>query len=413
MMRRSTLSLAALVALGGTAAAQTVAITNGTVFPVSGPKIERGTVVITNGRVTAVGANAAVPAGATIVDAAGKWVTPGLIHSDAAAGTGIGSLQGFGEAAKQGQINPSFDLTLGIDPEAISIPLARTGGITTGILLPNGSFLPGVAVTVDYAGSRVDDMIVKAPSALLINLTTGSRGAGGGTRAGTIAALKALFRDALEYDRRRLEYNRAATQQFSAPVEELAALLPALRGEVPVVIAANRRIDIENALRLAREHRLRLVLLGAVEGWKVAQAIAAAKVPVIVGPTQDIPSFDGLGARLDNIVLLREAGVAVIIAGSDPGGERGLRYAAGNAVRNGLSWDDALRAVTQAPAQALGLPQYGTLAVGSIGNVVVWSGDPFELSSAAEKVFIRGTETSLRTREHELRDRYMTVPPVR
>ncbi|MHB1327255.1 MAG: amidohydrolase family protein [Gemmatimonadales bacterium] len=413
MIRGSILSLAALASLTASAAAQTVAITNGTVYPVSGPKIERGTVIITNGRIAAVGAGVAVPAGATVVDAAGKWVTPGLVHSDAAAGTGIGGLQGFGEASKQGEINPSFDLTYGIDPEAISIPLARTGGITTGILLPNGSFLPGVTVAVDYAGSRVDDMIVKAPSALLINLTGSARGAGGGSRAGAIARLKALFRDALEYNRRRLEYNRAATQPFSAPVEELAALLPALRGEVPVVIAANRLIDIENALRLGREYKLRVILLGAVEGWKVAPAIAAAKVPVIVGPNQDIPSFEGLGARLDNITLLREAGATVVIAGSDPGGERGLRFAAGNAVRNGLSWDDALKAVTLWPAQAFGLPQYGSLAVGAVGNIVVWSGDPFEFSSAAEKVFIRGKESSLKTRETELRDRYMTVPPVR
>lgn len=189
--------------------------------------------------------------------------------------------------------------------------------------------------------------------------------------------------------------------------------MPALRGTMPVVITANRRIDITNALKLGREYRLKLILSGAIEGWQVAPAIAAAGVPVIMEPNRDIPSFDGLGARLDNVTLLREAGVKVVVAQGDAGGERSLRYAAGNAVRNGVKWDDALRMVTTWPAEAFGLTQYGSLAAGQVANVVVWSGDPFEFSSVAERVFVRGQDTSLRTREHELRDRYRTLPPVR
>jgi imidazolonepropionase-like amidohydrolase len=393
--------------------AQTVAITGGTVYPVSGPKIERGTVVITNGRITAVGSTVTVPAGATVIDAAGKWVTPGLIHASASAGTGVAGLGGLGEARKQGDVNPSFDLSAGIDPAALTIPVTRTGGVTTGVLLPNGPFLPGSAVSVDYSGDRVEDMVISARAGLLIDLTDASKAAGGGSRAGTIQRLHRLFADALEYDRRRVEYRRRAIQELSAPAAELEALLPALRGQVPTLVAANRRIDIENALRLARRYRLKLVLSGAVEGWQLATAIAAAGAAVVVEPNRDIPSFDGLGARLDNATLLREAGVKVVIAQGDPGGERNLRFAAGNAVRNGLTWDDALKAVTLWPAEAFGLAQYGSLAIGKVGNVVIWSGDPFEFSAAAEKVIIRGRETSLRTREHELRDRYRTLPPAR
>ena len=155
------------------------------------------------------------------------------------------------------------------------------------------------------------------------------------------------------------------------------------------------------------------MLSGAIEGWQVAAAIAAAGVPVIMEPNRDIPSFDGLGARLDNVTLLRQAGVKVVIAQGDPGGERSLRYAAGNAVRNGVSWDDALKMITVWPAEAFGLAQYGTLAPGKVANVVIWSGDPFEFSSAADQVFIRGQDASLRTRENELRDRYRTLPPPR
>ncbi len=402
----------AAVLLAGSLGAQSIAITGGTVFPVSGPRVEGGTVLITGGRIVAVGRNVAIPAGAKTIDATGKWVTPGLIHAAADAGAGVAGLGGFSEAAKDGDINPSFNLVPGIDPAAITIPVARTGGVTTGLLAPSGSFLPGAVVAVDFAGERAEQMVVRAPAALAINLSDGSKRAGGGARGGTIGRLRQLFADALEYDRRRLEYRRGATQTFSAPAAELEALLPALRGTLPVLVTANRRIDIENALKLATDFRLKLVLAGTVEGWQVAPAIARAGVPVTVEPNRDIPSFDGLGARLDNATLLREAGVKVVIAQGDPGGERTLRYAAGNAVRNGVSWDDALRAITLWPAEAFGLTQYGSLEAGKVGNVVIWSGDPFEFASAAETVIVRGVETSLRTRENELRDRYRRLPPT-
>jgi len=411
--RWQALAVAGMVVLWSTAAqAQTVAITGGNVFPVSGPKIEGGNVIITGGRVVAVGRNVPVPAGARVIDATGKWVTPGLIHANASAGAGVGGLGGLGESRKQGDINPSFNLTAGLDPEAITIPVVRTGGVTSGIVVPDGGLLAGAAVALDYHGDRADQMAIRSV-ALSLNLGAGSRGAGGGSRAGAIARLKRLIADAVEYDRRRLEYRRAATQAYSAPVEELDALLPAIRGQLPFYVSANRKMDIQNAIRLAAEHRLRLVILGGVEAWKVAADLARAGIPVALEPNKDIPDFEGLGARLDNIALLREAGVKTIIAQGDPGGERSLRYAAGNAVRNGISWDDALKSVTQWPAEAFGLTDYGTLAPGKVANVVIWSGDPFEFSSAAETVLIRGVETSLRTREHELRDRYRTLPPPR
>jgi imidazolonepropionase-like amidohydrolase len=394
----------------GRLAAQVVAITGGTIYPVSGPKIPGGTVLIRDGKIVAVGASVAIPAGAVRVDAAGKWITPGLIHANAGAGLGVAGLNGQQEGGVRGEVNPSFNPSEAVDPAAFTIPIARTGGITTALLAPGGSFFPGQVPAVNYAGDRVSDMIVRRSAALVLDLSDNSKGAGGGSRAGTMARIRRLFADALEYSRRKPEFQRAAIQPLSAPAEELEALLPMLRGEVPLAIAANRRIDIENALRLKQEYKLRVVLVGAVEGWQVAKEIAAANVPTMIEPNRDIPSFDGLGARLDNGTLLRKAGVQVIIAQGDPGGERNLRYAAGNAVRNGMTWDDALKAVTQFPALAFGLNDYGTLEAGKVANLVIWSGDPFDFASAAEKVYIRGQETSLRTRENELRDKYRTVP---
>ncbi len=394
-----------------TAQAETIALTGATVFPGSGPRIQNATVIIRDGRIVAVGAGVAVPPGATRVDATGKWITAGLFHSNAEAGLGVAGLSGLGESRVEGEVTPSFDPSEAVDPAAFTIPVVRTGGVTGGLLIPRGGLFPGQAAVVSFAGERLEDLLVRRRAVMVLDLTSNTRSAGGGSRAGTMARVRRIFDDALEYSRRRADYQRAQIQELAAPARELEALLPVLRGEQPIVIAANRRMDIANALRLAREYRLRAILFGVVEGWQVAREIAAAGVPVVLEPLTDIPSFDALGARLDNVTLLREAGVEVIIAQGDPGGERNLRYAAGNAVRNGLSWDDALRAVTAAPARVFGLSDQGTLEPGKVANLVVWSGDPFEISQAPERVYIRGVETSLRTRETELRDKYRTLPP--
>lgn len=406
------LILAGGVFLGANPAlAQTIAITGGTVYPVSGPKIANATVIIRDGKIVAVGAGLAVPAGATRVEAAGKWITPGLIHANANAGLGVSGLNALQEGRVQGEVNPSFNPAEGVDPAAFSIPVARTGGITVALFVPGGPFFPGQVPAVNYAGERLDEMLVMKNTAVVLDLTDNSKAAGGGSRAGTMARIRRLFDDALEYSRRRAEFLKGTIQPLSAPARELEALLPVLRGEVPLAVIANRRIDMENALRLKQEYKLRMILYSAVEGWQMAREIAAAGVPVIIEPNRDIPSFDGLGARLDNGTILRGAGVEVIIAQGDPGGERNLRYAAGNAVRNGMSWDDALKAITQAPAVAFRLADYGTLEPGKTANVVIWSGDPLDFSSVAEKVYIKGRETSLQTREHELRDKYKKLPP--
>lgn len=409
-MRRMGLLVACLLLAASAASAQTIAITGGTVFPVAGPRIERGTVLIQDGRITAVGANVPIPAGATRVDATGKWVTPGLIHAASDAGLGVGGLGGFGERTMQGEVTAAFSPAEGVDPSALTLAQTRTGGITTSILPPGGSFVRGRAAAIDLAGERLEDMLLNPAVALVLDLSQGSRSAGGGSRAGALARVRALFADAREYERRRTDFQRGQMQPLSAPAAELAAMLPALRGEMPVFIRANRRMDIESALRLAREYRLRIVLHGAAEGWQVASAIAAAGVPVAVEPLADIPTFDGLGARLDNATLLREAGVEVIIAQGDAGGDRSLRTTAGNAVRNGLDWDDALRAVTLAPARAFGLTDRGTLEPGKVANVVIWSADPLDFAGHAERMFIRGAEVSLRTRETELLERYRRLP---
>lgn len=395
------------------AAAQTIAITGGTVYPVSGPRIEHGTVLLRDGRIVAVGASVSVPAGATRIDATGKWVTPGFFHAFSDYGlTGVQSVGETREASEQGDVNPAFDVAEGIDPAAVTIPIARMQGITTAFVGPSGSFVSGQGAVIDLAGGTIEEMVATDHAAMVIALGVEAKDAGGGSRAGVMERFRRLFLDALEYQHRKADYDQNRMQTLSAPAAELAALAPVLAGHEPVIAQANRKSDIENALRLAREFHLKLVIRGGAEAWMVAPELAAAGVPVLVQNMTDVPHFDGLNARLDNATILAGAGVKVVLAQNDDSRDRDLRFAAGNAVRNGMTWDQALRAVTLSPAEALGVNErWGSLDAGKAADVVVWSGDPFEFSSRAEHVLIRGVEMPLTSRMTELLDRYRTLPP--
>ena len=414
MRHAISIALAATVLGSAGVSAQTIAITGGTVYPVAGPKIENATIILQNGRITAVGQGVAVPAGATRIDAQGRWITPGFIHAWTTLGLGeVGSVGATNESDREGDIDPSFNVADGLNPAVVNIPIARSQGVTSAISVPTGGLISGQAVLINLAGEVIGDLVARNPVAMVINVNEGSRSAGGNSRAGVIQRLRRLFRDALEYERRKPEYRRREVQDLAAPAAELEALLPVLHGTLPVYAVANRKSDIDNTLALGREFNLKLIIVGGTEAWKSAAALAQARVPVAVFPLTNIPSFDGPGARSDNATLLAAAGVSVIVVEGETGGPRDLRFAAGFAVRNGLSWEAALRAITLGPAAALGLAdRYGSLEAGKAANVVVWSGDPFEFSSRPEHVFIKGAEVPLTSRMTELFNRYRTLPPT-
>ena len=394
--------------------AQTIAITGGTVYPVSGPKLEHATVLIRNGRVAAVGPNVTIPADATRIDATGKWVTPGFIDGGTQMGlVEISRVGGTREMYLQGDtIAASFNVAEGINPASTLIPVTRMEGITTVLAAPQGHLISGQAVLIDLDGATIEQMLVKSPIGVVANFDENAKDEGGGSRAGVAERLRRVFNDALEYARRRADYNRGAMQPLSASAADLEALLPVLRGQLPLIAVANRRSDIETVLRFGREFRLKVILAGAQEGWEIAEAIARAGVPVLVEPLDNIPSYDALGVRYENAAVLARAGVKVALLETDTHNARNLRQQAGNAVSYGMTWEQALRAVTLSPAEVFGVAdRYGALDVGKVANVVVWSGDPFEFSTGVEHVIIRGREVPLRSRQTELFERYKTLPP--
>lgn len=400
---------------GGRLGAQTVAITGGTLHPVSGPMIESGTLLLRDGKIIAVGPDVSIPADARRIDASGRWITPGLIHGRSTLGLKlfeIGAQEETQEDVVSGDVKAALNVSEAIDPANIAIPVARLEGITSAITVPSTGLIPGQAVLIDLAGSRLDAMLARSPVAMLADLSQVAKSAGGGSRAGSVQRLRQILRDALEYDKRREDFRRGQMQPLAAPAQDLEALLPVLRGTLPLFVIANRRSDIENALRLGREFGLKIAISGGAEAWQVASELARSRVPVLLEPLTDVPQFDGLGARLDNATLLWKAGVKVSVAQQDLAHFRNLRQAAGNEVRNGMPWDEALRSVTLSTAEAaMVADRYGSLEPGKVANVVVWSGDPFEFSSRAEHVFIRGEEIPLVSRQTELLERYRTLPP--
>jgi imidazolonepropionase-like amidohydrolase len=395
--------------------AQTIAITGGTVYPVSGPKLANATVLIREGRIAAVGATVTVPPDATRIDATGKWVTPGLIDGGGQVGlVEIGSVAGTREGALAGDsVAAAFNVAEGVNPASMLIPVTRIEGVTTTLAVPYNHLISGQAVLLDLDGSTIEQMLVKSPVAIVARLNEDAKDEAGGSRAGTAQRLRRVFDDALEYSRRKADYNRAQTQPLGAAAADLQALLPVLRGELPLIALANRKSDIETALRLAREYKLKLILAGAAEAWQIGKAIATAGVPVIVEPLDNIPSYDALGIRHENAALLARAGVKVVLMETDSHNARNLRQQAGNAVAHGMTWDQALRAITLSPAEVFGVAdRYGALEPGKVANVVVWSGDPFEFTTGVEHVLIRGKEIPLRSRQTELFERYKKLPPT-
>src|SRR6266853_40025 len=394
--------------------AQTIAITGGTVYPVSAPKIEHATVLIRDGHIVAVGANVTVPADATKIDATGKWVTPGLIDGAGQMGlTEIGAVPGDNEAQLRGSdIAASFNVAEGINPASSLIAITRVEGVTTTLAAPAGAWIAGQAVLIDLDGATIEQMLIKSEVGIAVDMSEGGKGAGGNSRAGVAGRLRRVFNDALEYSRRKTDYSRAQMQQLAAPAAELEALLPVLRGQVPLIVYANRVSDMRTALRIGREYKLKLILAGAAEGWEIASELATAGVPVLVEPMDNIPSYDALGIRYENAAVLAKAGVKVSLLEADTHNSRRIRQQAGNAVSFGMTWDQALRAVTLTPAETFGVAdRYGSLDAGKVANVVVWSGDPFEIATGAEHVFIRGREVPLTSRQTELLQRYRKLPP--
>ncbi|WP_432815663.1 amidohydrolase family protein [Sphingorhabdus sp.] len=416
-MRHFLYAAAAVAAFATPVAAETIAITGGRLVVGDGSApIEGGTVVMRDGKIVAAGARVTIPAGARQIDATGKWVTPGvfagftrlgLSEVDAVNGTNdkSGGKSGFSAA---------IDVAPAIDPFRSPFAVNRAAGVTRAVVAPEAAdnIFAGQGAIADLGADG--NPVTKARAFQFAEFGEDGAASAGGSRAGTHLHFRAMLREAQDY-----AAGRGTFDDDLLKAEDAKALLSVLRGETRLLIHVEGANDMLRLMELKREFpAIKVVFVGVSEGWRVARELAQAGIPVIASALNDLPStFEMLGATQSNIGRMKDAGVQVAIGMINDRDSHQLRYTtqyAGNIVSlqyvpgaTGLTWDEAFAAISSVPAEIMGVGDLlGSLRAGRAADVVVWDGDPLELSSAATTVIIGGVEQPLTNRQNRLRDRY-------
>jgi hypothetical protein len=410
-------AMAASTGFSSASDAQDILVRGATVYTVSSQgTLKDSDVVVRDGVIVAVGTKLAVPPGATIVEAKGRPLTPGLCGGLTAIGieevsqepTTVDTTLSQNAPVWNEQWRPELDLTLAFNPRSVLVPVARVEGVTWTVLAPGlgdadsgigaDSIIGGQSAAITLDG-RFDAVL---PGSRVLFAQMGSAGArlSGGTRAGEYM----LFEQAIREARAPGAVSTGALLH-AAGREALARYLNGGR----VIFQVDRAADILRIVAFARRNGMSPVISGGSEAWVVARELAQANVPVILNPLDDLPSdFDHLAATRDNAARLQRAGVRIAFSSGDGHNARLVRQLAGNAVVRGLSWDAALAAITANPADILGMgATRGRIAAGQVADLVLWSADPLEVSTLADQVWIAGRPIEMRSRQTELRDRYL------
>jgi imidazolonepropionase-like amidohydrolase len=417
---RSTRTVVGAIAmlLAAPLSAETIAITGGTVAIGDGSQpIKGGTVVIANGKVVAAGAGVAVPAGARMVDATGKWVSPGIV----AAVSTLGIMEGYGISevndlsADKSPFSAALDLSTAINPNGQRIGVERSAGITRAFVIPStgNTMFGGQGVVIDLATDQ--EPVTRARAFQYVELGEDGMGPAGGSRPAAYVLLKAALGAAANPASADFVGKDALVTR-----QDAEALGPVLRGTQPMLVHVERASDIRQVLSLKKQYpAIKLVLVGATEGWMVADQIAAAGVPVIAAALVDLPEkFESIASTQSNVGRLTKAGVTTAISNADISEgpyESYLTQYAGNLVAltklpgaQGLDWGAAFAAITSKPAATIGMDgEIGSLRAGRRADVVIWDGDPLELASAPVAIWIDGVSQPVTSRQTRLRDRYL------
>lgn len=400
--------------------AQTIAITGGKLVIGDGSApIENGTVIVRDGKVVAAGASVAIPADAARVDATGRWVTPGIFAGFSRLGLiEVNAVSQTNDSGANGSpFSAAIDVVPAINPSATPVAVNRAAGVTRAVVAPTTgkNIFAGFGAIVDLGDDY--DAVTKSRAFQFVEMGEAGSSEAGGSRAAAHTLLRAMFAEVQRYGK-----NPAGYDSDLVTVADAKALTEVLSGNTRLVVHVERAADILQIIKLGQEYpALKLVLVGAAEGWLVADQIAAARISVIASALNDLPEqFEKLAATQSNIARMMRAGVTVAIGMINDRDAHQLRYStqyAGNLVAltklpgaTGLSWDQAFAAISSAPAKVLGVDtMLGSLQAGRRGDVVIWDGDPLELASAPVMVMIDGVEQPLDNRQSKLRDRYRNL----
>jgi imidazolonepropionase-like amidohydrolase len=405
----------------------TFAIRNATIVPVTSPPIANGTIVFANGVITAVGANVTVPANATVIDGTGLFVYPGLIDSGSHVGLEeISAVPGTVDTAELGDINPNARAEVAVNPHSNVIPVTRVNGITTVVSEPEGGIISGSSAMIQLAGWTPQEMTLKAPLAMHIHFPRLRTNAFDEVPQDEEATKEAAKNYTKQIDKLRdtlrdaQAYGRASAARTNHPEIKrvdrdlmLEALVPVVEGREPVVMHANLERDIRAAIKFADEFKLKVILADAEDVAKVIPELKSHKIPVILGPILSMPprEDDPYDLVYGNARTLFDAGIPFAIQSLDAHNARNLPYQAAACAAFGLPKEEALRAVTIAPAQIFGMAdRIGSLEAGKLANIIVTDGDPLEIVTHVKRLFIGGEEISLETNQTLLYEKFKARP---
>jgi imidazolonepropionase-like amidohydrolase len=415
----------------------TFVIRGGTVVPVSGPRIPNGTVVIQNGRITAVGANAQAPSGATEINATGMFVYPGLINAGTNMGlVEMGGVPGPVDTREIGDFNPQNIHTSAVNVGSDHIGVTRANGVTQVLTVGGGSVLSGLAGLINLAGYTNEEMIAKEKVALQLSWPNagggggGRRGGGGGGRFGgggggagvdpmvayqnNIRQIYRWFAEAKAYGE---VYDKLTANNARPPAGfhrnlRYEAMVPAVRGEMPIIVDANTVAQMRDVVKFMDSLKVKVIVHGASEGWQFADTLAARRIPVILDGVTGVPGNDDpYDLVFANPGVLQKAGVQIAWATGGASSARDLPYEVGLAMAYGFDAEEALKSITINPARMFGVDKdYGSIEVGKVANVIVTTGDPIDIRSQIKEVFVKGQRQKFDDRHTELYERYKARP---
>jgi imidazolonepropionase-like amidohydrolase len=405
----------------------TVAIRNATIYPVTSAPIPNAAIVFANGLITAIGTNVAIPAGATVIDGSGLSVYPGLIDSGSQVGlTEISSVAGTNDAAELGDLNPNARAEVAVNPHSNLIPVTRVNGITTVIAVPEGGIISGQSALIQLAGWTPKEMVLKASVGMHIHFPRLRTAAfdeqpqdeeaekeAKKNYTSQVDKLRDTLRDAQAYGKALAAKSKdASVRRFDRDVL-LEALVPIVEGQEPVIMHAGVARDIRAALKFADEFKLQVILADADDVAQVIPDLKSRNIPVILGPILSLPprEDDPYDLIFTNAKTLYDNGIRFAIQSSDSHNARNLPYHAAMCAAFGLPKDVALKAITIFPAEIFGVAdRIGSLEVGKIANVIVTNGDPLEIVTQVQRVFIGGEEIPMETNQTLLYKKFLQRP---
>jgi imidazolonepropionase-like amidohydrolase len=397
----------------------TFALTNANIQTVTNGVISNGTVVISGGKITDLGAGVQAPAGATVIDCKGMWIYPGMIDAGTHVGLlEIGQIDQASDERESGQIIPQMKALTAINPNSAVIPVTRVSGVTTVLTVPDGGLIPGTAALVNLHGYVPDQMYAGFEGVVVNFPNTGRRGFNDRRTDEDIkkATDKALTLLNDTWDK-AVTYAKldSATKGKKEYYPEMQALVPVIRGERALIIEVNAAKDITAALKWISDKKVKKAILsGVAEGWRVAADIAKAGIPVLTGPVLAIPSreYDKYDKGYANAGLMKQAGVKVAIRTNETENVRNLPYHAAFAATYGMGKEDALKAVTIVPAEIFGVgAQMGSIEKGKDATLFVCDGDPFETKTQVKEVFINGWQMPMESRQTLLYEEFLKREP--